>query len=68
MIKLFKKKYIQINDAVFRTYKIYKRGDEKKNSTLYVYVLKYDGVLRKFKVMNIKEFKNCIFYEIEFLR
>lgn len=68
MINIFKKKYIQIEDAVFKTYKTYKIGTKEESNTTYVYTILIDNVLRKFQVSKIETFKNCIIYYIEFLR
>lgn len=64
---MIKKKYIQINGSIFRTYKRYKMGSDKENKMLYIYVLKQDNALRKFKVVKITKYKNCIIYHIEFV-
>lgn len=64
---MFKKKYIQIGEAIVRTYKTYKMGSDKAANTLYIYVLKYDNKLRKFKIRSITKYKNCIIYHIDWV-
>lgn len=61
---MIKKKYLQLGDLLIRTYKTYKYDNGKTNKDCYIYVMKVDKALQKFKVLKIIKYKNCIIYNI----